>query len=71
MRQLLVEMNKDKAKKDANVEEIQAELPGTMGGSHKHLFDDGNDDDDDEDQEVEDDVCMYPADMNLDERADY
>ena len=51
MRQLLVEMNKAKAKKAANVEEIQAELPGTMGGSHKHLFDDGDDDDDDDDED--------------------
>ena len=41
-----------------------------MGGSHRHLFDDG--DDDDGENEGEDDyVYMYLADMNPDERADY
>ena len=41
-----------------------------MGGSHRHLFDDGDDDDDDEENEKEDDdVYMYPADMNPDERV--
>ena len=34
-----------------------------MGGSHKHLFDDGDDNDKEED---EDDVYMYPTDMNPD-----
>ena len=66
MRQLLVERNKAKAKKAANIEEIQAELLVTMGGSHKHLFDDGDDDE----EEEEEDVYMYLADMNPDERAD-
>ena len=33
-----------------------------MGGSHRHFF---NDDEED------DDVYMYLADMNLDERVDY
>ena len=37
-----------------------------MGGSHRHLFDDGE-----EEEEKEDDVYMYPVDMNPDERADY
>ena len=32
-----------------------------MGGSHRHLFDDGDDDD----------VYMYPTGMNPDKRADY
>ena len=41
-----------------------------MGGSHRHLFDDG-DDDDEENEEEDDDVYMYPVDMNPDERADY
>ena len=54
MRQLLVEGNKTKAKKAANIEEIQAELRGTMGGSHRHLFDD----DDEENEEEDDDVYM-------------
>ena len=63
MRQLLIERNKAKAKKATNIEEIRAELRDTMGGSHKHLFDD----DDDEDEEEEDDIYMYPANMNPDE----
>ena len=47
-----------------------------MGGSHRHLFDDddgddGDDDDDEENEEGDDDVYMYPADMNPDKRADY
>ena len=66
MRQLLVERNKEKAKKAANIEEIRAELRGTMGGSHRHLFDEGDDDD-----EENDDVYMFPANMNLNEQADY
>ena len=70
MRQLFVERNKAKAKKAVNTEEIRSELRGTMGGSHRHLFDDG-DDDDEENEEEDDDVYMYPADMNLAERADY
>ena len=66
MRRLLVERNKAKAKKAANIEEIRSELRGTMGGSHRHLFDDG-DDDDEENEEEDDDVYMYPPDMNPDE----
>ena len=69
MRQLLVERNKANAKKAANIEEIRAELRGTMSGSHRHLFDD--DDDDEENEEKDDDVYMYPAHLNLDERANY
>ena len=42
MRQLLVERNKAKAKKAENIEEIRAELRGTMRGSHRHLFDDND-----------------------------
>ena len=63
MRQLLVERNKAKVKKVANIEEIRVELRGTMSGSHRHLFDDGDHDDEEED----DDVYMYPTDMNPDE----
>ena len=69
MRQLLVERNKAKAKKAANIEEIRAELRGTMGGSHRHLFDDDNDDE--ENEEEDDDVYMYMADMNPNEQANY
>ena len=64
MRQLLVEKNKAKAKKATNIEEIQSELRGTMGDSHRHLFDD---DEEEEDEEDEDEVYMYPPDMNPDE----
>ena len=44
-----------------------------MGGSHRHLFDDGEEEEEEEeeDEEKEDDVYMYPVDMNPDERADY
>ena len=73
MRQFLVEMNKAKVKKAANIEEIRAELRGTMGGSHRHLFDDDDDDgndDDEENEEEDDDVYMYSTDINPDERAD-
>ena len=67
LRQLLVERNKTRAKKAGNIEEIRSELRGTMGGSHRHLFDDG----DEENEEEDDDVYMYPPDINPEERADY
>ena len=70
IRQLLVERNKAKANKVANIEEIQVELRGTIGGSHRHLFDD-DDGDDEENEEEDDDVYMYPTYMNPNERADY
>ena len=63
-------MNQAKAKKAANIEEIRAELQGTMGGSHRHLFDHG-DDKEEENEEGEDDVYMYLTDMNLNERANH
>ena len=66
MRQVLVEMNKAKVKKAANIKKIRAKLRGKMGYSHRHLFDG-----DDEEEEEEEDVYMYPADMNPGERADY
>ena len=65
MKQLLVERNKAKEEKTANIEEIRAELRSIRGGSHRHIFNDGDD------EEEEDDVYMYPIDMNPDERADY
>ena len=72
MRQLLVVRNKAKVKKAANIEEIQAELRGTMGGSHRYLFDEVEEEDEEEkNDEEEGDVCMYPANMNPDEQADY
>ena len=62
-------MNKAKANKVANIEEIQAKLRGTMGGSRRHLFDDdyGDDDEEEENEKEDDDVYMYPTDMNPDE----
>ena len=41
-----------------------------MGGSHRHLFGDG-DDNDEENEEEGDNVYMYLVDMNPDERANY
>ena len=61
MRQLLVQRNKAKAKKAANIEEIRAE-------EMRHLVDD-DDDDEEEEEEEEEDVYMYPADMNPGYRA--
>ena len=72
MRQLLGERDKAKAKKTANIEEIRSKLRGTMGGSHRYLFDyDDGGDDDEENEEEDDDVYMYPADINPDKGADY
>ena len=47
------------------MEEIRAELRGTMGGKHHSLIDDY------EEEEGDEDVYMYPADMHLDERDEY
>ena len=66
MRQLLNQKNKEKAKKAANIEEIHAELRGTIGGHDKHLIDE----DEDEEEENED-VYMYPVDMTPDERIEF
>ena len=38
-----------------------------MRGRHSHLIDD----DDEDEEEEEDGVYMYPADMTLDERAEF
>ena len=47
------------------MEEIRAELRGTMRGKHHSLIDD------DEEEEGDEDVYMYPTDMHLDERNEY
>ena len=58
---------KAKVKKNADIEDIRAQLRGTTGASDTHLIDE---DDDDEDAKDED-VYMYPADMHPDERDAY
>ena len=65
MKQLLEHKGKAKAKKAADMEEIRAELRGTMGGKHYSLIDD------DEEEEGDEDVHMYPAVMHPDERDEY
>ena len=65
MKQLLEHKGKAKAKKTADMEEIRAELRGTMGEKHHSLIDD------DEEEESDEDVHMYPADMHPDERDEY
>ena len=47
------------------MEEIRAELRGTMRGKHHSLIDD------DEEEEGDEDVYMYPIDMHLDEQNEY
>ena len=47
------------------MEEIRAELRGTMRGKHHSLIDD------DEEEEGDEDVYMYPANMHPDERGEY
>ena len=66
MKQLLDRKNKEEAKKAADIEEIRAELRGTMGGRDRHLIDD-----DEDEEEEEEDLYMYPGDMTPDERADF
>ena len=63
MKQLLEHKSKVKAKKATDMEEIRAELRGTIEGKHHTLFDD----DDDEEEEGDEDVYMYPANMHPDE----
>ena len=67
MKQLLEQKSKAKGKKTAHMEEIRAELRGTIGGKH-HTF---IDDDDEEEEEGDEDVYMYPANMHPDERDEY
>ena len=57
MKQLLEQKSKSKAKKAVDMEEIRAELRGTMEGKHHSLIDD------DDEEEVDEDVYMYPADI--------
>ena len=66
MRQLLDQKNKEKKKKAVDIEEIHAELRGTMRGRDRHLIDD-----DEDKEEEEEDVYMYPGDMTPDERAEF
>ena len=65
MKQLLEHKGKSKAKKAVDMEEIRAELRGTMGGKHHSLIDN------DEEEESDEDVYMYLADMHPDERDEY
>ena len=66
MKQLLEQKGKAKEKKKATyMEEIRAELRGTMGGRHHAIIDD------DEEGEGDKDVYMYPVDMHPDERDEY
>ena len=65
MNQLLEQKSKSKAKKTADMEEIRAELRGTMGGKHHSLIDD------DDEEEGDEDVYMYSVDMHPDERDEY
>ena len=67
MKQLLEQKSKAKAKKAVHMEEIRAELRGTMGGKHHTLIDDN----DEEEEEGDEDVYMYPANMHPDERDEY
>ena len=53
-------------KKAADIEEIRAELRGTMGGRDRRLIDNDADE-----KEEENDAYMYPGDMTLDERANF
>ena len=55
---------KEKAKKAVDIEEICAELRGTMGGCDRHLIDE-------EEEEEDIYIYIYPSDMTLDERAEF
>ena len=50
--ELLEHKSKEKAKKTVDMEEIRAELRGTMGGKHHYLIDD-------EEEEGDEDVHIY------------
>ena len=72
MKQLLEHKSKAKTKKVADMEEIRAELRGTMGGKHRTLFDDDEEEEEgDEEKEGDEDVYMYPINMHPDERDEY
>ena len=62
IREMLHEKSKAKAKKSAHIEDIWAQLRGTLGVRHTHVMDEGDNDDEE---------YMYPADMDLDERDAY
>ena len=55
---------KAKAKKVIDIQEICAQLCGTIGASDTHLIDEDDDDDDDVNDQ---DVYMYPIDMHPNE----
>ena len=65
MKQLLEHKSKTKAKKAVDMEEIRAELRGTVGGRHYTLIDD------EEEEEGDEDVYIYPTDIHPDERDEY
>ena len=65
MKQLFKHKGKSKVKKAVDMEEIRAELRGTMGGKHHCLIDD------DDEEEGDEDVHMYPVDMYPGERDEY
>ena len=70
MKQLLELKSKAKAKKTEDMEEIRAELRGTMGGRH-HIIIDDDEEEEEEEEEGDEDVYMYPADMHPDKRDEY
>ena len=53
MRQLLDLKNKEEVKKIVDIEEIRAELRGTMGGRDRHLIDE-----DEEEEEKDIYICI-------------
>ena len=66
MKQLLEQKGKAKAKKAIDMEDIRAELRGTMRGRHHTIIDDEK-----EEEEGDEDVYMYPVDIHPDERDEY
>ena len=68
IQEILHKKTKAKAKKTVDIEEIRAELCGTMGDNQRYVIDEDNDDDDDDD---DNDVYMYPTDMLPNEQDAY
>ena len=67
IRLMMHDKNKAKTIKVVDIQEIHAQLHGTMGASDTHPIDK-----DDEDEDAEDEnVYMYPTDMYPDERDAY
>ena len=65
IKQLLEHKSKTKVKKAVDMEEIRAQLRGTMGGRHHNTIDD------DDEEEGDEDVYMCLADMHPDEQDEY